>query len=419
MKEKRRPREEAVIYALLAALFLTVTLLAVFLIRAEQKRDRLLMEYQAERNAAALLEYFQEAGALPPQGVKGSVLGFGLYGFQGEPLLRVGTAPASLPPTERPSGRASFRFDGQRGSLRMVREVGFAPPGGSGMARRMQRMMGRMAGPQVVFLEMDTAGFVQRQRLMQAAALGVPVMVFGAIVALAFLYRRNLEYRRRIASQEQLARLGEVTRTLSHEIKNPLSAIRIQTGLLKKTLPGAHHRDLAIIEEEIGRLSVLTDRIGDFLRDPRGSPELLDLGEFARNLLRRYPQRAVLRDSEEAEIWVRFDRERLRSVLENLIGNALESTEEKGIGEPVEVQVAAGRSRAELAVMDRGGGIPREARERIFEPFYTSKTKGSGIGLSIVRRFVEAAGGTLSYADRKGGGTTATVSLKRERMEGA
>jgi two-component system sensor histidine kinase HydH len=70
-------------------------------------------------------------------------------------------------------------------------------------------------------------------------------------------------------------------------------------------------------------------------------------------------------------------------------------------------------------VLDRGAGIPPAIRAKVFDPFFTSKTKGSGIGLSVARRFVEAAGGRLELADRSGGGTVARVLLPREAAGGA
>jgi hypothetical protein len=97
--------------------------------------------------------------------------------------------------------------------------------------------------------------------------------------------------------------------------------------------------------------------------------------------------------------------------MENLISNALES----GTGE-VEVSCVAQRHRAEVSVLDRGAGIPPEIRSKVFDPFFTSKTKGSGIGLAVARRFVEAAG-ELELKDRPGGGTVAGPAAQ-EASEG-
>jgi two-component system sensor histidine kinase HydH len=282
------------------------------------------------------------------------------------------------------------------------------------MGREMQRMMELAGTPRVLFLEMAAGPYLARQRVYRLAQFLVPLALAGIGALVAAQYRRNSEYRQRLAAQTELARLGEISRTLSHEIKNPLSAIRLQTGLLKKTLPEDRRADLRIIEEEIQRIALLTERVGDFLRDPRGEPQELDLDRFLRELALRYDGRLRYRPPEGETVRVRVDPQRLRSVMENLINNALES----GEGE-VEVRCAAQRHRAEVSVLDRGAGIPPAIRAKVFDPFFTSKTKGSGIGLSVARRFVEAAGGRLELADRSGGGTVARVLLPREAAGGA
>ena len=109
-------------------------------------------------------------------------------------------------------------------------------------------------------------------------------------------------------------------------------------------------------------------------------------------------------------VFVRFDRDRLRTVLENILKNASESG---GEGTPFTITLVASRQRAEIRVVDRGPGLPEEAREKIFDPFYTTKVKGSGIGLAISKRFVESLEGTLQLQNAREGGTEARVTLKR------
>ncbi len=159
-------------------------------------------------------------------------------------------------------------------TLTLVRWIGMFP-GMMEMHRRMPRMM-RPETLQLLFLELSVEGYWSTRRVFKAASVMAPLLILLVLGFIGYLYRKNSLYRRKLASQQQLAQLGEASRTLSHEIKNPLSAIRIQTGILRKTLPEANREDLRIIEEEVSRLSLLTDRIGDFLRDPLGQPEILD-----------------------------------------------------------------------------------------------------------------------------------------------
>jgi two-component system sensor histidine kinase HydH len=231
---------------------------------------------------------------------------------------------------------------------------------------------------------------------------------------IGFLYWRNAAYRKKLSAQQQLVRLGQVSRTLSHEIRNPLSAIRIQTGILKKTLPESGGEELKVIDEEVQRLALLTERVGDFLRDPLGSPEKIELAGFIRELTRRCERPIAFASQAQAGVRARVDPQRFRSVLENLIRNAIESMEGRETRRspaPVEIFLAARKGRVEISVLDRGRGIPPELRDRIFDPFTTGKVRGSGIGLSICRRFVEAAGGRISLSDRPGGGTEARIEL--------
>jgi two-component system sensor histidine kinase HydH len=418
--EPMRAREGFLFYLFLLVLFLSLGALSLFLLSGERKRGELLAEYEAEKLASALMESLRENREFDLSLLRGQVLGFGVYTDSGQPLQRFGTAPQSLENPSTSTDRPQVRLE--QGSLVLVRRLGM-PPGmmgwghgrqagqgdlpGFGMGRGMPRAMPPAGSPHTLFLELAAGRFLARRRVFHLAQAVVPLALAAVGALVAVLYRRNQEYRRRLGEQAELARLGEASRTLSHEIKNPLSAIRLQTGLLKKTLPEERRGDLRIIEEEIQRLALLTDRVGDFLRDPRGEPQELDLDEFLRELALRYDAR--LRYEAQGPVRVRVDPQRLRSVMENLINNALES----GEGE-VEVRCVAQRHRAELNVLDRGSGIPPEIRAKVFDPFFTSKTKGSGIGLAIARHFVEAAGGQLELADRPGGGTVARVFLPRE-----
>jgi two-component system, NtrC family, sensor histidine kinase HydH len=219
--------------------------------------------------------------------------------------------------------------------------------------------------------------------------------------------------RRRAEERETLALLGDSARTLAHEIRNPLSAIRIQTGLLRKRLPGASARELDVIDEEAERLNVLSRRVGEFVKNPRGSPEPLQVGEFLCDLAERLPHPVRLSPDVPA-LTVSFDRELLRSVIENLVRNAWESYGESAGDRDIEVRASRQGSRALIVVRDHGRGIPADLEEKVFDPFFTDKVHGSGVGLPLARRFVEGAGGTLALVPAAGGGTEARVSLRLE-----
>jgi two-component system sensor histidine kinase HydH len=425
---RKEGRESALFFSVLIVLFLAVTALSLVVVGGQRRRNSLLEEYQADRLAGALLEAFRR-GELPQELPAGDeLLGFGIYSGTGSALVRTGTAPPALEPPEglfdrRAAPESSFRRDRQRGTLTLIRPLGTWPRGPGHMPPgMMEHMMPRRgqgpswpgrdpeAAPQVLYLQLSGGRYFARQRALQTAQLFLPLFILGSMAFVTVLYRNNLAIRRKLISREQLARLGEASRTLSHEIKNPLSAIRIQTGILRRSVPQDQLEGLKVIEEEVGRLALLVDRIGDFLRDPLGRPEPIDIDRFIRELTLRYEREIRYSAPQNGDLHVRFDPQRLRSVLENLINNALEAA----AGSPVDVAVTALRQELQVSVLDRGPGVPEELRRKVFDPFYTSKVQGSGVGLAIARRFVEAAGGSLTLENRPGGGAEARVHLRRE-----
>jgi len=114
-----------------------------------------------------------------------------------------------------------------------------------------------------------------------------------------------------------------------------------------------------------------------------------------------------------------MDTDRFRSALENLIQNAWESISNIEAVEPVKVRASSIGKKIVIEVWDRGEGLSGKELNRLFDPFYTTKTKGFGIGLFLSKRFVEAAGGTLKVEPRDGGGTIARITLPEAEDAGS
>ena len=408
---KGLPRDDILITACFALLFLVLAALAGFYVAGESRRARILFEYQADRLAASLLDTYRATGA--PAVTDTRVTAFGIYGAGGEPVVSVGPAPALLRPEE---AARPFRYDRAAGTVTLVRPIGAgAPPRGGlrlgGVLRRMLEAQGGMQGPGragTVFLRMDAAAYFRGARIYGAATVLAPLLVALVAAGLLVLVAGSVRYRRRGREQEELVRLGESARALAHEIRNPLGAIRMQTALLRRSGGAAHELD--VIDEEVERLNLLSRRVGDLLRSPAGVPERIELAGFIRDLARRSPY-PVRVGPVAPHVTVSFDPALLRSVVENLTRNAAESYDGHGGETPVEVALDREAGRVTLLVRDRGKGIPPELVEKVFDPFFTDKIHGSGVGLSLSRRFVEAAGGSLTIAAREGGGTEARVTL--------
>jgi two-component system sensor histidine kinase HydH len=179
-------------------------------------------------------------------------------------------------------------------------------------------------------------------------------------------------------------------------------------ALLKKTLSEEHKEDLQVIEGEVNRLTQLTNKISDFLRNPLGHPEVVNVDEFFEMLIKAFD--VPIAYTSERPLSILIDPDRMRSIFENILKNAVESNE--GNDAHVEVSVATGKKHViHITVKDRGIGIKKSDMRKIFDPFYTTKIYGSGIGLSISQQFVRARGGSIHLRGREGGGTIVEVIL--------
>ncbi|MDR3333762.1 MAG: HAMP domain-containing histidine kinase, partial [Treponema sp.] len=219
------------------------------------------------------------------------------------------------------------------------------------------------------------------------------LVFLGLVVYIRRLYLRNGEYRDRIEAQKNLVVLGTAASTLAHEIKNPLLSIRLQTGILRKLFPDNGKEEVAIIDEEVERLSALIYRVNDYLRDAEGNRLSLNVYDILAGTSQRLCGRNILQDDALRDGMIFMDPDRLRSVLENILRNALESGgPEAVISASITRTSAVSRSSSciVISVCDRGTGIGEADMRRIFDPFFTSKSTGTGIGLSISKRFVEA-----------------------------
>ena len=413
--------------ALLAFAALSAANLAVFKGMAE--RDRLESRNGAERTMNILfssLRDYEDFGAaiqaIPELSAK--VIGVGAYAADGRALYAWGRVPArfadpGLSSGDRGEPVRKYLENPAHDSLVLLLGPG---PGGHPPPRDEGRAGGgehsffftTLHDAAVVYLEISESGY-WRQRRAQAFLL--PAVEAALLVLVAFvrsLVLRNGEYRRRIEEQKNLVILGTAASTLAHEIKNPLLSIRLQTGILEKTASGAR-REIDIINDEVERLSALSRRVGDYLRDPAGGARPVDAARIAAELGLRRCGRELLTERSSRAIPAFVDPERLRSILENLLQNALESG---GSEEGLAIDIFESERRVEIDVLDRGPGVPPESRERVFDPFYTTKSRGSGIGLAICRRFALAAGGTISIEGREGGGARVRLRLPAAPRDG-
>src|SRR5262245_35991556 len=217
-----------------------------------------------------------------------------------------------------------------------------------------------------------------------------------------------------LREQAALTRLGEMAAVVAHEVKNPLTGVRGAIQVIGGRLP-AGSKDAAIVKEIISRIDALNSLMKDlllFARPPQPKLTPLDPLWAARtvaDLVREDPaQRGVVIEVVGSSVPVNTDAELLKIVLQNLLLNAAHAMQGQG---RITVTVSTTDRACRIAVADTGPGIPPEVREKLFTPFFTTKARGTGLGLSTAKRFLEAQGGAIEVACPAGGGTVVTLEL--------
>jgi two-component system sensor histidine kinase HydH len=269
-------------------------------------------------------------------------------------------------------------------------------------------------------------------------ALNRPLMLVPLLIG-ALLVSRHKTVARRLAEQEaqaaeersraetarwrqeSLVRMGEMAAVVAHEVRNPLAGIKgvLQVVGQRLSPQSGERRALQEATLRLDSLKDLTEELLLFARPRSPEPALLRLSELARETAglleadRGLAGLTIETRGDPGEL--RGDPRQLRTVILNLLRNAAEATGGKG---RVVVQVRDRAEEVELCVEDDGPGVPEDQRERIFEPFSTTRARGTGLGLAIVRRTVEAHGGEVSVAAGPGGGARFRVRLPRGTKPG-
>lgn len=228
-----------------------------------------------------------------------------------------------------------------------------------------------------------------------------------------------------LARRERLSALGEMAAQVAHQIRTPLATAVLYTGHLAR--PDLSETDrVRFAEKTLARLRYLERMIQDmllFVKGARQTPDCFSIAQLCDELSQTFDPHAGARgvgfaiDSVDSGLMLTGDRQAISGALINLLENALQACAEGGA---MRLWVSGqGSPFVAFHVEDDGAGIPEAARERLFEPFFTTRGEGSGLGLAIVRQVAEAHRGWVEWAPRARGGSHFTMFLPFARKEDA
>lgn len=367
-----------------------------------------------------------------------------LIGPRGEPVAHAGTsegAPAILPLGDvRPFGR--WTRVGER--VRVVIPFGEPPKGPLGHLggvrpfgppEALPRPPGDLAGggrppgagPGPPADEGPPGGFVvlelqptvtaelasEADRTLWAGVAGAALLVI-AVLVLTRLARRTRVAERRLAEKRELERLGQMSAVLAHEMRNPLAAIKGNLQLLVERFaerPKDRDKAARVLEEAV-RLEGLTESLLAFVRsgavERRPVAPATVMGQAAEALM----STGLTIDATEAPPSWSLDAARMERALANVLQNAVQASPAQG---SVTARIATVDGSLLIEVRDHGPGVPAEALPHLFEPFVTTRLRGTGLGLAVARQVVEAHGGQISAANADGGGAVLRILVPPPR----
>ncbi|HEU4767456.1 MAG TPA: ATP-binding protein, partial [Pyrinomonadaceae bacterium] len=233
------------------------------------------------------------------------------------------------------------------------------------------------------------------------------------------------ESERTLRRSESLAAVGQATTQVAHEIRNPLGSIRLGVSMLRDSVNDEEALNtIELVERGIMHLNKLVVDVTQFSRQKELERSTVDLHESLESSLDLVSERiqeknaTVEKRFAEKEIVGHWDAYQLRQVFVNVIANAVDASQE---GAPVRISTdlvtasngdgQPARLYARIVIADKGKGMDRTTRERIFEPFFSTKKRGTGLGLAIVKQIVEQHGGKISVASEPGQGSQFSIDL--------
>ncbi|MGM0846116.1 MAG: ATP-binding protein [Bacillota bacterium] len=262
--------------------------------------------------------------------------------------------------------------------------------------------------------EMKILGKAGSKRLLRCTLL--PIIVDEKIIGVFGMARDITHYRENeemMIASEKLSVIGQLAAAVAHEIRNPLTSLKGFVQLMQITKK-ADDKHLSIMLSEIERINLIS---GEMLILGKQQDILFvkeDVNDTIKQVIVLMKAQANLSNVEmkfipcNGSMYVNADQNQLKQVLINIIKNGVEAIEEHGL---VRVETVKTDHHALIKIQDTGAGMDQERINRLGEPFYSTKEKGTGLGLAVCKKIIERHQGEITYQSEKGKGTIVTISL--------
>jgi two-component system nitrogen regulation sensor histidine kinase NtrY len=225
----------------------------------------------------------------------------------------------------------------------------------------------------------------------------------------------------KLATSEREQAWREMAKQVAHEIKNPLTPMRLSVqSFQRKFNPEDENIHQKVEEysntliEQIDTMSSIASAFSNFAKMPAQKSEILNVAHIVKLALDIFNEHYIMFYPDDDDIIAKFDRTQLIRVVTNLVKNGIQAIPEGSEDPKIEVRVFSENDTVNITVEDNGFGISEENKAKIFEPKFTTKTSGMGLGLAMVKNIVETYNGSITFASQLGKGTIFTVAFPKE-----
>ena len=224
----------------------------------------------------------------------------------------------------------------------------------------------------------------------------------------------------KLAQSEREQAWREMAKQVAHEIKNPLTPMRLTVQSFDRKFdpeaPGIRDKMKEYSEtliQQIDVMSSIASAFSDFAKMPTQRKERLDVVDVIKHALDIFNEDYIRYFTNEKELFANLDKTQLIRVITNLVKNATQAKKDNEEPPKIEVKITTREGKIIITVSDNGKGISEENKKRIFEPKFTTKSSGMGLGLPMVRNIIEAYDGTISFTSTENIGTVFTITLPK------